>query len=124
MTEVFEHSMAFDKEGKPIDAGLVEMGTKTERELVSQAVPKEKQRIFNMIKSVEQITYKLLEKNPILRYLKFRKELRRIVEKIYGKELSDETVARSCREIQNERGLFKVEDKTEIESIYKEYYSK
>ena len=83
-----------------------------------------KAEIFNKLDTIQGITYKVLERNPVLRILRFRNLLSQVVSEIYGKEISNETVPRACRVIQNEMGFFKVEDTTELEKIYREYYSR
>jgi len=79
--------------------------------------------VFNKLTKVEQITYKVLERNPVLRLLKFRNLLTKVVSAIYGEELSGETVPRAARVIQNTFEVFKVEDTADLERIFREYYS-
>lgn len=81
-----------------------------------------KREIFDKLTNVEYITVQVLAKNPILRFVKYRNFLSKIVEDIYGDTLSNETVPRTCRRLQNDYHLFKVDDTTELEEIYREYY--
>lgn len=80
-------------------------------------------------KTVRHIVSVLLRDNPILRCLKYRKLLRKIVERELGYEISDETVPRACRELQSNPpsglGKYKADEegiRKELERTYHDYF--
>ena len=86
--------------------------------------------VLERYNSVRYIVAVLLRDNPILRCLKYRKLLRKIVERELNYEISDETVPRACRELQSDPpsglGKYKADEegiRRELEKAYHDYFS-
>ena len=106
-------SIATDEQGNLVDSELVDSNKKANPD--------------SYLKTIQEITQQVLKDNLDLRDLKHRSIVRLLVEEKLGKKVSDETVPRAIRAIQNSMGLFnpEVEDKRkELEQENREFYSK
>ena len=115
-------SVAIDEKGNEVDAGLEDSASK------SSNPDGFKEKIHKSLETTEEIVEEVLKDNLDLRKTKFRKLIRIIVEDKLGKELPEGSIDRACRKVQSNppagKGLWKVEDNTELAETHKEYYSK
>lgn len=113
-------SEAYDEQGNPIECGL-------EDGRIEANPDGFRGKVIEDIKTIQSAVYDILKNNLDLRRVENRKLVRMLVETKLKRQVSDESVPRACREIQNTQGLFlpEVDDKrAELEKINHEYYSK
>lgn len=113
-------SIAYDEEGNPVDCGLSDAKKKEANPQPFEG----KERIVEEIKTIQSVVKQILKDNIDLRTLENRHLVRLIVEQKLDKQVSDESVPRAIRQIQNTEGLFKPEDdRDELEKVHHDYYS-